>query len=103
MYRVWDRDTCETQASGILRDRLFKNGEFNGFVCVSQNIELIGKIDTIGINFQAGSAQHCQQIVNSYWPGAPSNRYSFYQNPSSRERDRFIIGPNTCTVEYPNK
>lgn len=103
MYRVWERDECTTQMNGSVIDVLFKEGRSNGFVCVSQNPDYIGKKDTIGINFYAENLERCQQIVASYWTGAPSNRYSWYPNPSSSEQNRFKMGNNTCSVEYPNR
>ena len=102
MYRVWNQEECETQVEGVLLDRLFKDGQFNGFVCLSRNVEQVGQIDTIGINFRAENLEDCKSIVGTYWSGSPSNRYTFYQNPSQQEQDRFLVGVNTCSVEYPN-
>jgi len=103
MYKVWEQNECVTKINGSVIDTLFKEGQFNGFVCVSQNPDYIGQQDTIGINFYAESLEHCQKIASSYWTGAPSNHYSWYPSPSSLEQNRFRMGSNTCSVEYPNR
>jgi hypothetical protein len=100
-YRVWDLDSCTTKFSGSVVDALIKNGRFNGFVCVSQNPDFIGKQDTIGINFYAKNLNECQQLVALYWIEAPSNRYSWYPTLQPSEQKRFLVGNNTCSVEYP--
>jgi len=101
MYRVWARDECTARLDGTVINELYKEGKFNGFVCVSQIFNQIGQEDTIGINFYAEDLEHCQQIVSSYWTETPSSRYSWYPILTSLEQNQLQAGNNTCTVEYP--
>ncbi|MDZ7960338.1 MAG: hypothetical protein RMY34_21060 [Aulosira sp. DedQUE10] len=101
MYRVWDEKNCINKLKGNIVDALVKDKNFNGFICVSENFEYIGKEDTIGINFKANDLAECQKIVANYWLNSPNNRYSWYPNPQTRERKLFNVEDNTCSVEYP--
>ncbi|MEH2256264.1 hypothetical protein [Nostoc sp.] len=102
MYRVWDEKICINKLNGNIVDLLVKDKKNNGFICVSDNFEYIGKEDTVGINFQVHDSAQCQNIVAMYWSNYPRNHYSWYPNPPVKERKQFKIENNTCSVEYPN-